>query len=134
MAAVTARKRVLLTVNPLLVTGKRMMTQRSLVTALDKHTDLLVATAGDYDFARGLIRAYRRIRGGRFEDVGLVPPAADLWIVYTDGYYLDHRALGFARRRDFFDAQADFHQRELDAGNVGRVINDPGVERRTRKG
>ena len=133
MAGAAGRKRVLLTVNPLLVTGKRMMTQRSLVTALDKHADLLVATAGDYDFASGLVRAYRRTRGGRFEDVGMVPPVADLWIVYTDGYYLDHRALGFARRRDFFDAQADFHRRQVDAGNVGRVINDPEVETRTLK-
>lgn len=133
MADVAARKRVLLTVNPLLVTGKRMMTQRSLVTALDRHADLLLATAGDYDFAHGLVHAYRRTRGGKFEEVGMVPPAADLWIVYSDGYYLDHRALGFARRRDLFHAQADFHQRQLEAGNVGRVINEPAVEARTLK-
>ena len=128
-----ARKRVLLTVNPLLVTGKRYMTQRSLVTALDRHADLLVATAGGYDFRKGLVRAYRRIRGGRFEDGGMVRPAAHLWIVYSDGYYLDRRALGFARRRDFFDAQIDFHQRQLDAGNIGRMVNEPAVESRTLK-
>jgi glutathione synthase/RimK-type ligase-like ATP-grasp enzyme len=133
MADVAARKRVLLTVNPLLVRGKRMMTQRSLVTALDRHADLLLATAGDYDFAHGLVRAYRRTRGGKFEEVGMIPPSADLWIVYSDGYYLDHRARGFCRRRDFFLAQADFHQRQLDAGNVGRVVNEPAVETRTLK-
>lgn len=127
------KKRVLLTVNPLLVTGKRFMTQRSLVTALDRHADLLVATAGDYRFSDGLVHAYRRTRGGKFEDVGMVAPAAHLWIVYSDGYYLDQRALGFARRRDFFDAQIDFHQRQLDAGNVGRMINEPAVEARTLK-
>ena len=60
-------------------------------------------------------------------------PEADLWIVYSDGYDLDHRASGFARRRDFFRAQIDFHQRQLDAGNVGRVINEPAVEMRTLK-
>ena len=133
MADLARRKRVLLTVNPLLVTGKRMMTQRSLVTALDRHADLLLATAGGYDFGRGLIRAYRRTRGGRFEDVGIVSPAADLWIVYSDGYYLDHRKLGFGRRRDFFGAQVEFHRRQLDAGNVGRIVNDPAVESRTLK-
>ena len=128
-----AKKRVLLTVNPGLVTGKRYMTQRSLVTALDKHADLLVATAGAYDFKTGRVRAYRRTRGGRFEDVGMAPAAAHLWIVYSDGYYLDHRTLGFARRRDFFDAQIDFHQKQLDAGNVGRMVNEPAVEARTLK-
>ncbi len=109
------------------------MTQRSLVTALDQHADLLLATAGDYDFGRGLVRAYRRIRGGKFAEVGMIRPAADLWIVYSDGYYLDHRARGFAKRRDFFRAQIDFHQRQLEAGNVGRVINEPAAEMRTLK-
>ena len=74
-----AKKRVILTVNPFLVTGKRMMTQRSLVTTLDRHADLVIATAGDYDFAQGLVRAYRRVRGGRFEELGMIAPAADLW-------------------------------------------------------
>lgn len=133
IANVTAKKRVLLTVNPYLVTGKRMMTQRSLVTALDRHADLVLATAGDYDFANGLVRAYRRTRGGKFEELGMIAPAADLWIVYSDGYYLDHRARGFARRRDFFRAQVEFHQKLLDAGNIGRVINEPAVEMRTLK-
>lgn len=109
------------------------MTQRSLVTALDRHADLVLATAGDYDFANGLVRAYRRTRGGRFEELGMIAPAADLWIVYSDGYYLDHRPRGFAKRRDFFRAQIDFHQRHLAAGSVGRVVNEPAVETRTLK-
>ena len=128
-----AKKRVLLTVNPFLVTGKRMMTQRSLVTALDRRADLIVATAGDYDFAQGLVRAYRRIRGGRFEEIGMIAPAADLWIVYSDGYYLDHRARGFTRRRDFFQAQNDFHRHFVAAGRVGRIINEPAAEAKTLK-
>src|SRR5690242_2064229 len=104
----TARKRVLITVGPGLISGKRHMTQRSLVTALDRCADLLVVPAGSYDFTADRVRAYRRMRGGRFEDMGMLSPAADLWIVYSDGYYLDHRALGFARRRDFFKAQMEF--------------------------
>jgi len=115
---VAAKKRVLLTVNPFLVTGKRMMTQRSLVTTLDRHADLVIATAGDYDFAQGLVRAYRRVRGGRFEELGMIAPAADLWIVYSDGYYLDHRPRGFARRMDFFHAQNNFHQHFVAAGTL----------------
>ena len=109
------------------------MTQRSLVAALDPHADLVVVTAGDYDFAQGLVRAYSRVRGGRFEELGMIAPVADLWIVYSDGYYLDHRCRGFARRRDFFLAQVDFHQRFLAAGSVGRVINEPAAEAKTLK-
>ena len=127
------RRRVLITVGPGLVAGKRHMTQRSLVTALDKYADLLVLPAGEYDFAAGRVRAYRRVRGGRFAEVGMVVPLADLWIVYSDGYYLDHRALGFPRRRDFFRAQMEFHQAQVDAGRVGRVVNEPHVEARTLK-
>src|SRR4051812_12361488 len=128
-----AKKRVFLTVNPFLVTGKRMMTQRSLVTALDREADLIVVTAGDYDFKKGLVRAYRRVRGGKFEELGMIAPAADLWIVYSDGYYLDHRSRGFARRLDFFRAQIDFHQSFVARGSVGRVINEPAAEAKTLK-
>jgi len=127
------RRRVLITVGPGLVAGKRHMTQRALVTALDKCADLLVLPVGGYDFAAGRVRAYRRVRGGRFVEAGMVVPTADLWIVYSDGYYLDHRALGFARRRDFFRAQMDFHQGHVDAGRVARVVNEPQVEARTLK-
>ena len=123
----------MLTVNPFLIAGKRMSTQRSLVTALDLHADLVVATVGDYDFAKGLVRAYRRTRGGKFEALGMIAPAADLWIVYSDGYYLDHRVRGFARRREFFNAQIEFHERALAAGRIGRMINAPKAEARTLK-
>lgn len=126
-------KRVLLTVGPGLVAGKRHMTQRSLVTALHRSTDLLVVPVDGYDLGSGRVRAYRRTRGGRFEDLGMIAPAADLWIVYSDGYYLDHRALGFGRRGDFLRARLEFHQRQVDRGTVGRVINAPGVEARTLK-
>jgi glutathione synthase/RimK-type ligase-like ATP-grasp enzyme len=131
---VAATKRVLLTASAPLVDGGRCMTPRSLATALDERADLLVIPAGGYDFDKGVVRAYRRVRGGRFEAIGMVEPAADLWIVYSDGYYLDHRALGFDRRKDFFDAQIAFHQNAVDTGTVGRVVNAPAVETRTLKG
>jgi hypothetical protein len=127
------RRRVLITVGPGLVAGRRHMTQRSLVTALDKCADLLVVPAGGYDFVNGRVRAYRRVRGGQFQEVGMVVPTADLWIVYSDGYYLDHPALGFTKRRDFFRAQMEFHQAQVDAGRVARVVNEPHVEARTLK-
>ena len=126
-------KRVLLTVGSGLVAGKRRMTQRSLVTALHRRADLLVVPIDQYDFAAGRVRAYRRTPGGRFEELGTITPAADLWIVYSDGYYLDHRALGFGRRRDFFHAWLELHQRGIDSGRIGRVVNAPCVEARTLK-
>ncbi|HYC48685.1 MAG TPA: hypothetical protein VED01_24680 [Burkholderiales bacterium] len=127
------RKRVLLTVSPGLVAGRRYMTQRSLVTTLHARADLLVVPAGEYDFATARVHAYRRVARGRFQSIGLVPAAADLWIVYSDGYYLDHRALGFDKRRDFLRAQLEFHQRRVDAGAVGRLVNEPQAEARTLK-
>jgi hypothetical protein len=130
---VPRKKRVLLTVGPGLIEGRRCMTQRSLATALDKVAELFVVSVGSYDFRKDLVHAYRRARGGRFEDCGMIAPAADLWIVYSDGYYFEHRALGFQRQRDFFDAQIAFHQRQIERGNVGIVINDPAVEARTLK-
>ena len=126
-------KRVLVTVGPGLVAGKRHTTQRALVTALHDRVDLRVLPVDAYDWADGRVRAYKRTRGGRFEDVGMIVPAADLWIVYSDGYYLDHRALGFGARRDFFQALMAFHQRALDSGRVGRLVNEPRVEARTLK-
>jgi hypothetical protein len=98
---VAAKKRVLLTVNPFLVTGKRMMTQRSLVTALDQHADLIIATAGDYDFAQGLVRAYRRIRGGKFEEIGMIAPYGrsldrlQRWLLPRSSCPRLHEAQGF---------------------------------------
>jgi hypothetical protein len=128
-----ALKRVLLTVGPGLVAGKRNTTQRAIVTALHDRAELRVVPVDGYSFTDGRVRAYKRMRGGSFEDVGMIAPAADLWIVYSDGYFLDHRALGFGRRRDFHQALLAFHQRGIDSGRVGRVVNEPRVEARTVK-
>ena len=128
-----ALKRVLITVGPGLIAGKRHATQRSIVTALHDRVDLRVVPVDGYSWSDGRVRAYKRTRGGRFEAVGMIVPAADLWIVYSDGYYLDHRALGFGRRRDFFQALMAFHQRGIDSGRISRVVNQPCVEARTLK-
>lgn len=125
--------RVLLTVNPGLIHGKRMQTIRSLVTALDKVADLLVLPIDGYDFASKTVSAYRRVKGGRFKSQGRMAPEGDLWIVYTDGYYLDCRSLGFKRRGDYFRAQLSFHQKALDAGKIDRMINLPSAEECTLK-
>ncbi|HEY9784580.1 MAG TPA: hypothetical protein V6D17_04195 [Candidatus Obscuribacterales bacterium] len=109
------------------------MTQRYLVTHLGKHADVVIATAGDYDFKNGRVRAYRRIKGGHFEGIGMIRPRADLWIAYSDGYYLDHRKLGFKKRRHFLEAQIHLHSAAIASGDVGRMINSPSVEKRTLK-
>ena len=128
-----AGKRVYVTVGPGLIAGKRHMTQRSIITALAKHVDVFAVPVDAYDFGGGRVRAYRRVRHGGFEDTGLIEPRADLWIVYSDGYYLDHRALGFGRRSDFFRTLLEFHDRQCQAGAVQRIINPPEVEARTLK-
>ena len=82
------RKRVLLTVNPGLVEGKRFQTVRSIVTGLHAVCDLFVVPISGYDFKRKRLNAYKRAAQGKFEHHGWIKPEADVWIVYTDGYWI----------------------------------------------
>lgn len=127
------KKKVLLTINPLVTEGRRFSTMRRVVTLLDRDCDLLLAPADGYDFKRGRVAVFRRRRDGSFEKVGNRTPRADLWIVYSDGFYQDPRAFGFRRRRDYHNAQLDFHREQARVGNVRVVINSPEAEARTLK-
>lgn len=110
-----------------------MQTLRSMITFLDARCDLLVLPVDGYDFERRTVAAYRRIAGGKFEYVGRIKPAADLWIVYTDGYWIDPAEFGLSRRLDFLYAQVDLHQESVKSGRVGRMVNTPAAELKTLK-
>lgn len=127
------KKTVLLTVNPLIIESREFSTMRKFVSVLNRRFDLYVLPICGYDFRRGRVRAYRRVKGGAFEDAGMLTPAADLWIVYSDGFYLDQRRFGFRARRDYFNAQIDFHQRHLGAGRVRLMVNSPAADARALK-
>lgn len=127
------KKKVLLTLNPLVIEGRCFSTMRRLVRLLDACCDLLLVPVNGYDFERGRVAAYRRRQDGSFVKAGMVAPRADLWIVYSDGFYLDQRAFGFRLRRDYFKAQLDFHQKQLQAGRVRLLVNSPEAETRTLK-
>src|ERR1044072_3796407 len=127
------KRRVLLTVNPCVVEKQLFSTTRWLITALARRVELLVVPVSGYDFRRGTVRAFRRLSGGGFEALGTVKPSGDLWIIYSDGFYLDHRRLGFGRGRDYFDAQLELHRKHLDSGAVGLMVNTPEAEARTLK-
>lgn len=127
------KKKVILTINPMVIEGRSFSTMRRLVRMLDKRCDLLLVPVNGYDFKRGKVVAYRRVKDGSFEKVGLRTPSADLWIVYSDGFYLDHRAQGFNFRRDYFNAQLSFHQEQLEKGRVRLLINSPEAEAKTLK-
>lgn len=129
----TPRQTVMVTVNPGLLCGKRFQTVRSLVTALDKHAETLVVPIDSYDFAGGQVCAYKRTKGGKFESVGKMAPQADLWIVYTDGFYLSDQLQNFHRRIDYFYNQIEFHEKALRTGNVGRLLNSTLSEKNTLK-
>jgi glutathione synthase/RimK-type ligase-like ATP-grasp enzyme len=116
---------VLITVNPLIIRSREFSTMRRFLSTLDQRFDLYVIPIDGYDFKRGRVRAYKRLSGGAFADVGMITPAGDLWIVYSDGFYLDERRFGFRQRRDYFKAQVDFHQTHLNAGRVRRMVNAP---------
>lgn len=127
------KKKVLLTINPLITEGRRFSTMRRLVRLLDRDCDLLVAPADGYDFKRRQVVLYKRNNDGSFERLGQQTPRADLWIVYSDGFYQDPRAFGFRLRRDYHNAQLDFHREQSSTGNVRLVINSPEAEARTLK-
>jgi glutathione synthase/RimK-type ligase-like ATP-grasp enzyme len=127
------KKTVLLTINPQITDGRRFSTMRRLVRWLDGNCELLLAPVNGYDFKRGKVSVYRRNRIDEFEKVGLLRPRADLWIVYSDGFYLDPGTLGFRLRRDYLNAQFDFHREQMDKGRVGCIVNSPEAEARTLK-
>jgi len=119
-------KTVFITVNPDLVAGKRMQTIRSLVTALDRVCDLYVIPITAIDFRKGTFHSYKRVEGGRFVRRRKMPAQADLWINWTDGYYLEEEI-------DYLYAQLDFYDHVVESGMVSRVVNTPEGERRTLK-
>jgi glutathione synthase/RimK-type ligase-like ATP-grasp enzyme len=106
---------------------------RKFITSMGQRFDLLLLPINGYDFKRRRVRAFKRLKGGRFEDVGMVEPEGDIWMVYSDGYYLNHRRFGFRLRRDYFNAQIDFHQKQLSCGRVSVMVNNPEAEARTLK-
>jgi hypothetical protein len=106
---------------------------RKFLTAMDQHFELLVIPINGYDFKDCKVRAYRRLKGGAFKTTGMIKPEGDLWVVYSDGYYLNHRRFGFSLRRDYFNAQLDFHQKHLSRGSVSLMVNNPEAEARTLK-
>ncbi|MFN8654884.1 MAG: hypothetical protein U0105_00985 [Candidatus Obscuribacterales bacterium] len=127
------RPRVLITVNPGLIQGNRFSTVRSIVTALDACSNLLLLPIDEYDFKNKKARAYKRIAGGKFKFVKTISPQADLWVVYTDGYYLDFRSLGFASPTAYIQAQMSFHLQCEIAGKIGLVVNSVAGEKCTLK-
>lgn len=127
------KKRVLITVNPDLVAGKRVSTIRSVVSALDPICDLLIVPISEYNFRDSTVTAYKRMKGGTFTPIGEIKPEGDLWIVYSDGYWLDHTEYGFSSRMDFIRAQFKFHQDALDSLVVAKVINTPQAEKNCLK-
>src|SRR5687768_10182581 len=124
---------VLLTVNPLIIESREFSSMRKFVSTLDERFELFVLPVDGYDFKRGRVRAFKRLPGGAFADVGTMIPAGDLWIIYSDGFYLDERRFGFRRRRDYFEAQVDFHNAHLEAGRVRLMVNTPETDARTLK-
>jgi glutathione synthase/RimK-type ligase-like ATP-grasp enzyme len=127
------KKRVLVTVNPYIIAKRYFSTMRKFLNLMDQHFDLLILPINGYDFKHGEVRAFRRLKDGAFKTAGVIKPEGDLWFVYSDGYYLNHRRFGFRLRRDYFKAQLEFHQKHLDGGSVSLMVNHPEAEARTLK-
>jgi hypothetical protein len=65
--------------------------------------------------------------------MGSIAPSCDLWINYSDGFYLDSRALGFASPGAYVHAQHTFYEKLLARGDCARLINTVQAERATLK-
>lgn len=128
-----SKKRVFITVNPDLLAGKRLQTVRSMVTCLHSLCDLHVVPIDEYDFGRKRVKAYKRIADGKFESRGWVKPEGDVWIVYTDGYWLDPKDYGFKHNRDFLNAQFHMHESHVENGRIKLLINTAEAERNCLK-
>lgn len=118
--------RVYITVNPGLIAGKRFQTVRSMVTALHDVCDLFVIPIDEIDFEAKRVSGYRRVSGGKFESVGELELRADLWVIYTDGYYYNSEL-------EFIRQQLQFYDELLSKGMVSHMVNLPEAERHTLK-
>jgi len=56
-----------------------------------------------------------------------------VWIVYTDGYWINHADFGFKHRRDYLKAQIDMHESAQQSGKVDELINSAEAERHCLK-
>lgn len=126
--------RVLITVNPGLVRGEKLPTISALIAALDPKCDLVLAPVDSFDFGRKAVRGFKAVGHASFRDIGMIVPQADLWIVYSDGFWLDAKAMGFAARMGFHRAQFDLYEHYLDKGAVRAFVNGLEAEQRTLKG
>ena len=108
------------------------LTSRVVIETLQAHSDLTITPPDEYNFADNTVACYR-YQDGTWRPVGRSTPHCDVWIIWIDGYALDHRSMGFQNELEFFYATQEFFQRNLDNGNVGAMYNHPQTERNTLK-
>ncbi|GAB6043121.1 ATP-grasp domain-containing protein [Endothiovibrio diazotrophicus] len=108
-------------------------TTRVVVETLREHSDLTLVHPAGYDFAKRTVQAWRYHKG-YWHEVERQVPRCDLWVVWIDGYALDHRALGYRDEMDYHGQMNDFFESLLADGRVGAMQNSPAAERNTLKG
>lgn len=107
-------------------------TSQTVVETLHNYSDLTITPPDQYNFADNTVGRYR-FRDGKWRRAKRGTPKADIWIVWIDGYALNHKSLGFRDSMDFFHAAQDFFHQNLQNGNVGAIYNSPEAERNTLK-
>lgn len=108
-------------------------TSRIVVETLREHADLTLAHPAGYDFNARTIQAWRP-EGEQWREIGPIEPRCDQWIVWIDGYALDHRALGYRDEMDYHRRMTGMFDELLARGQVGAMHNTPQAERNTLKG
>lgn len=109
-----------------------LTTGMSLANTVNENSDMIVTSPEFYDLKDNKIQAFRYDECG-LHYVGNITPEADIWILWTDGYRVNHQNFGFAKKLDHYFAMLNFFEKNLREGNIGSIYNSPQAERRTLK-
>lgn len=126
-------KKVLATINPD-IKNPSNLTYKGLVENCSKYGDarFIPSNGINFDFKNNKVRMME-YKKGNLIDIGYHTPEADLWIVYSDGFKTNTKALGYARPTDYHEKLMSFLEKQVLDGNIGQVINSPNTERKTLK-
>jgi hypothetical protein len=108
------------------------LTTQTLIETLQACSDLVVVPPAEYDFNGNTLACYRYV-SGQWQALGRRTPCCDIWIIWIDGYALDHHALGFVDNLAWYFAAQQFFGKNLACGNVGVMYNPIQAERNTLK-
>ncbi len=106
-------------------------TFNSITNFLNKKYNLTITNPSSYNFKNNLLKKTFKYKNSKIiKDKENIIPSADFWLVYSDGYPEDEKAIGFKCKTDFVNAQIKFLQ---NFENSIKILNKPTNEQKTQK-